>query len=403
MFLPFIHHRPNSYVTRNLDRGTASVTANPNADYAAKNQAADAPVYEMIQTYSVLPPGCRKVPEYDADTVDITTNTGVAQELNRFTTDQRNSPQYEMIRTYGNLGSGGNIYNVPNTLQSSNQFAPEVGPGKLQYAVPRSRHNTMTQKLPLATAETNDMPEQYDIPRSRHNTMTQKLPLATAETNDMPEQYDIPRSRHNTMTQKLPLATAETNDMPEQYDIPRSRHNTMTQKLPLATAETNDMPEQYDIPRSRHNTMTQKLPLATAFDSEGSREHYNTPSSRHNTMADGLPPTSGAAVEQKAHYDTRSSLQKPSPVPDIPVTQPTKPARREDDRLNTYATPRPHSTPSQTAKQPSSGSHLIAIDLGVDGFLRPSVVSPKGSSPAPLQSSEEQSEAVYQNVSEASD
>ena len=349
MFLPFIHHRPNSYVTRNLDRGTASVTANPNADYdyAAKNQAADAPEYEMIQTYSLLPPGCRKAPEYDADTVDITTNTGVAQELNRFTTDQRNSPQYEMIRTYGNLGLGGNIYNVPNTLQSSNQFAPEVGPGKLQYAVPQSRHNTMTEKLPLATAESKDMPEQYDIPRSRHNTMTQKLPLATAESKDMPEQYDIPRSRHNTMTQKLPLATA--------------------------------------------------------FDSEDSREHYNTPSSRHNTTADGLPPTSGAAVEQKAHYDTLSSLQKPSPVPDIPVTQPREPARREDDRLNTYATPRPHFTPSQTAKQPSSGSHLIAIDLGVDGFLRPSLVSPKGSSPAPLQSSKDQSAAVYQNVSEASD
>lgn len=139
----------------------------------------------MIQLYSKIPPGQRLAQEYSGDGVDITTNTHVTSALNNHSTNFGQNSEYEMLRTYSNIGPDEHQYEEPKVFQRSVDS---------QYEVPRSRHDTVN---PLYCA-------------SRNNTMTQGLPpgqaiATTAVTQDL---YNIPRSRQNTTTEQSPPVSA---------------------------------------------------------------------------------------------------------------------------------------------------------------------------------------------------
>lgn len=189
-----------------MDSGSATVTANLSADYGAKNGATrveQSHEYEMIPiaTYSTLPPGKRLAPGYKDGEVHITANTHVTSPIDTHSTENRKGSRYEMIRTYSNTGPSAHLYEVPK-LPKTDETLPEVRSGILQYAIPRSRQNTMTQSLSLSTRDSESIPTQYDMPRSRNNTLMQGSSSSSTVNEVSQNLYSIPHSRQNTLTQQ---------------------------------------------------------------------------------------------------------------------------------------------------------------------------------------------------------
>lgn len=252
-----------------MDSSSATVTANLSADYGAKNGAThveQAHEYEMIPiaTYSTLPPGKRLAPGYNDGEVDITANTHVTSPIDTHSTDNGKGSQYEMIRTYSNIEPSAHLYEVPK-LSKTDGTSPEVGPDTSQYAVPRSRQNTMTQSLSLSTRNSESIPPQYDMPRSSNNTITQGSSLSSTVTSEVPQNlYNIPRSQQNTLTQQS-SAGGDTSWKTSHYD--KLDETSSTSNVPDTVPRENE-PEiaeskfegqtlnTYAVPRS--STISQK-------------------------------------------------------------------------------------------------------------------------------------------------
>lgn len=240
-----------------MDSGSATVTANLSADYGAKNGATrveQSHEYEMIPiaTYSTLPPGKRQAPGYKDGEVHITANTHVTSPMDTHPTENGKGSRYEMIRTYSNTGPGAHLYEVPK-LPKTDETLPEVRSGILQYAIPRSRQNTMTRSLSLSTRNSKSIPPQYDMPRSRNNTLMQG-PSSFSTVTEVPQNlYSIPHSRQNTSTQQS-SAVEETSGKTSHYDKldePSSKSNIPAtvprENEPETTGQTLNT---YAVPRS---------------------------------------------------------------------------------------------------------------------------------------------------------
>ena len=342
----FLFHSPNSYVKRTADAGSATVTANPNAEYAVINSGATNVVHlsehEMVPIYKQIPPGKRPAPGYDDCGVDVAVNTHVTSAI-----DSRPNGQtavYEKIRTYSNVGPKTHLYEMPRTSKTLNEFSPEVVPDGLNYAVPRSRQNTVT------TADGTPVP--YSVPQSHNKAITQGLPPTSTRVSEGSQSlYNTPRSRQNTMTQQMPPST--TDGTPTQYAIPKSHNETVTQGSPPTS--TKDSQNLYNTPRSRQNSMTEQTvaPNTAVEDTTGKKVH--------NTYD---------------RLEKLSATQSPHTAEKTPTQASLTGAERHDH--HTYATPRP---PSMTAN--TTHSHFVAIDLGQLGTSRPTLSPSTDTCPAP--------------------
>ena len=234
------HFRPNSYIMRTADSCSATVTANPNTheeDYSVikaggKGGAAAPPEYEMIRTYSQLPPGKRPAPGYLHGTIDLTVNEHAAEsDLDRqerptikggialnpqyamlpseingngaAAVTEKSSPQYEMIDNYSRVGvKTDNVYEEPKIV--GGVLPPVVNPGAVpQYSVPQTRHNTISQSH---RTRGDVAPSSYSMPRSRNYTITQGVPL-----NGPQNFYNVPRSQQSAgSTDEQPFPTASS-------------------------------------------------------------------------------------------------------------------------------------------------------------------------------------------------
>ena len=257
-----------------MDSGSATVTANLSADYVAKNGATHAEQsheYEMIPiaTYSTLPPGKRLAAGYKDGEVHITANTHVTSPIDTHSTENGKGSQYEMIRTYSNIGPSSHLYEVPK-LSKTDGTLPEVRPNISQYAVPRSRQNTMTdQSLSLSTRNSKRIPPQYDMPHSRNNTLTQGS-SSTSTVHEVPQNlYSIPHSRQNTLTQQSSVV-GDTSGKTSHYD--KLDEPSSTSNIPATVPRENE-PEitvskfegktlnTYAVPRSSTISQTSYSPL----------------------------------------------------------------------------------------------------------------------------------------------
>ena len=232
---------------RTADSTSATVTANPNTnegDYsiiktAVESEPTAPPQYEMIRTYSQLPPGKRPAPDHLQGCIDLTINQHAETNLDidgghqlkggivlnpqyqmlpseingaAATADPAlQNPQYEMIDNFSRVGGGGgaseNVYEVPKMVGEESPVTGRSRPAP-QYSVPQTRHNTISQ--PHSTRSREDTLSSYSVPRSRNYTVTQGAPLSF---------YNVPRSQQKTGTseqQPDPLPQARAN--PNPYD-----------------------------------------------------------------------------------------------------------------------------------------------------------------------------------------
>ena len=330
---------------RTADAGSATVTANPNAEYAVINSGATNVVHlsehEMVPIYKQIPPGKRPAPGYDDCGVDVAVNTHVTSALD--SRPNGHTAVYEKIRTYSNVGPGTHLYEMPRTSRTLDEFQPEVVLDGLHYAVPRSRQNTVT------TADGTPVP--YSVPQSHNKAITQGLPPAsTRVSEDSQSLYDTPRSRQNTMTQQMTSST--TDGTPTQYAIPKNHNEMVTQGSP--STSTKDSQNLYNTPRSRHYTMTEQTvaPCTAVEDTTGEKVH--------NTYD---------------RLEKPSATQGPHTIEKTPTPASLTEAERRDH--HTYAIPRPSSMAANTTH-----SHLVAIDLGQLGTNRPTL-SPSTNTSAP--------------------
>ena len=323
---------------RTTDAGSATVTANPNVEYAVISSGATNVVHisehEMVPIYKQIPPGKRPAPGYDDCGVDVAVNTHVTTAIDSRPNGQ-SAAVYEKIRTYSNVGPETHLYEMPRTSKTLDESPPEVVLDGLNYAVPHSRQNTVT------TADGTPVP--YSVPHSHNEAITQGVPpISTTVTQNL---YNTPHSRQNTMTQQMSLST--TDGTPTQYAIPKNHNESVIQESP--SASTKDSQNLYDTPRSRQNTVTEQT--VSSFT------------------------TIGDTAGKKAH----DRLEKPSATqnPHIAEKTPTPVSLTEADH-HTYATPRPQSTTAD-----KTYSHLVAIDLGQLGINRPALSPSTGAYPAP--------------------
>ena len=224
---------------RTADSCSATVTANPSAtedDYSIIKTSGGAnappPEYEMIRTYSQLPPGKRPAPGYLQGSVEITTNKHVAMteidgvppmkggvvlnpqyqmlplEINgaaAVTDPAQYNPQYERIEEYSRVGgTSENVYEVPKGMEA---VLPVVGGS--QYSVPQSRHSTVSQ--PHLARHREEGLASYSVPRGRYNTMTQGVSSPSQSL------YNTPRSRQQN---------AATDQPPPPPSLPIPKHPT---------------------------------------------------------------------------------------------------------------------------------------------------------------------------------
>ena len=248
---------------RTADSHSATVTANPNTgegDYSVikANRATAAPEYEMIRTYSQLPPGKRPAPEYLHGSIHVTTNKHVAMteidgggrevikggivlnpqyamlpgEMNGAaavteSTTQQN-PQYEKIEEYSRVGGASeNVYEDPKAVHEVMAAGGVAPTGRAQYSVPQSRHNTVNQLRLVRPPE--DTPTTYSVPRSRYNTVTQGTSPSSHNL------YNTPRSRGNTATSGQPLPPLSHSQDPN-----RKVNTTTYDRLPTGGTDSNN-------------------------------------------------------------------------------------------------------------------------------------------------------------------
>ena len=374
------------------------MTANVNAaGYCdIKPQEGATPQYEMISTYSQLPPGKRPAGEED---VDVTVNKH-AMSLNSDVDSFKPRKQpgemhlYQSIdETYNNVGAS--ACDVPKMTETSFNNHPQeaVRVEDRHYLAPRSRNNTITQQL--VTKSPGDT--QYSVPRS--NTITQGVPPPSTNTehhthinkssDDTHLQYSVPRS--NTITQGVPPPSTNTehhthidkssDDTHLQYSVPRS--NTITQGVPPPSTNTehhthidkssDDTHLQYSVPRS--NTITQGVPPPSTK-TELHARIYNIPRSRHNTITTEQSPSVPMSRQPADQgYDrlesiSKSSLNTAATAQAEDYEQPQ--TQKQDVQHNTdhsmYNVPRPSSMTSNQNKP-----HLVEIELGHDEIVRPSL------------------------------
>ena len=297
------------------------MTANVNAAGYCEGAT---PQYEMISTYSQLPPGKRPAGEED---VDVTVNKH-AMSLNSDVDSFKPRKQpgemhlYQSIdETYNNVGAS--ACDVPKMTETSFNNHPQeaVRVEDRHYLAPRSQNNTITRQL--VTKSPGDT--QYSVPRS--NTITQGVPPPSTNTE------------HHTHIDK------SSDDTHLQYSVPRS--NTITQGVPPPSTKTELHARIYNIPRSRHNTITTEQSPSVPMSRQPADQGYD----RLESISKSSLNT--AATAQAEDYEQ-------------PQTQ------KQDVQHNTdhsmYNVLRPSSMTSNQNKP-----HLVEIELGHDEIVRPSL------------------------------
>lgn len=242
--------RPNAYATRNLDNGSATVTANLSAGYSG---ATPPPEYEMIpyQSYSKLPAGKRPAQGYVDGGVVVTANPHVTSPIHTHSTENGKGSEYEVIR---NVASNVHLYEMPKLPKMSDETLPEARPDVLQYAVPPSRQNTKTRSLSLSTGNGESMQPRahYDMPRSHYNTMNQESSSSSTVTEVPPNLYNVPRSRQTQQSSAGSDITSHYDklDKPSNIPTPVPRENEQVQTERAESEFGGHKLNTYAVPRS---------------------------------------------------------------------------------------------------------------------------------------------------------